>query len=80
MESNSDYRYRTAPNRFSELRMNSYDQVLAERQMEHAMALADLTLRAVRRVRVVVGTLGKVLIAAIAHKRDYMKHGVVHCD
>jgi hypothetical protein len=81
VEGNSDnYHDRTAANRFSELRMNSYDQVLAERQMEQAMALADLTLRTLRRIRVMVSTVGKVLIGAIAHKRDYIKDGVVHCD
>jgi hypothetical protein len=80
MQTKSDYRYRAAANRFTELRMNSYEQALAERQMEQAMALADLTLRALRRIRVLVSTVSTVLIGVIAQKRDYVKDGVVHCD
>ena len=80
MERNRHYRNRTTPNRFGDLRMNSYERALAERQMEQAMALADLTLRTLTRVRTVLSNAGKVLIGALRQKRDYVKDGVVHSD
>jgi hypothetical protein len=80
VESNGHNPNRTTPNRFSDLRMDSYEQALAQRQMEEAMVLADLTLRALRRVRIVLSTASKVLIGALTQKRDYVKDGVVHFD
>jgi hypothetical protein len=48
--------------------------------MEQAMVLADLTLRALNRVRSVLSAVGKVLRGAFMQKRDYVKNGVVHFD
>jgi hypothetical protein len=82
MESNRYYRNRATPNRLSDLRMGTYERALAQRQMEEAMVLADLTLRAFSRVRTVLilSNVGKVLSGAFMQKRDYVKNGVVHFD
>jgi hypothetical protein len=80
MESNRYYRNRATPNRLSDLRMGTYERALAQRQMEEAMVLADLTLRALSRVRTVLSNVGKVLSGAFMQKRDYVKNGVVHFD
>ena len=60
--------------------MSTYERTLAQRQMEEAMVLADLTLRALNRIRSVLSTVGKVLSGAFMQKRDYVKNGVVHFD
>ena len=80
MESNRYYRNRATPNRVSDLRMSNYERARAERQMEEAMVLADLTLRALSRVRTVLSNAGKMLSGAFMQKRDYVKNGIVHFD
>lgn len=80
METRPHYGNRTAPNRFGDLRMSNHERALAQRQMEEAMLLADLTVRAWNRVRIVFGNIGRVLKGAFIQKRDYVKNGVVHFD
>ena len=80
MESNRYDQNRAMPNRLGELRMSTYERASAQRQMQQAMALADLTLRTLSRVRTFLRNTGKVLIGAFMQKRDYVKNGVVLYD
>ena len=80
MESNEQSRSQPAQHRLDDLRFSNYDRMRGERYVEQGELLADLVIRALHRIRTLLGNAGKLLRAALSDKHDYANNGVVHSD
>jgi len=80
MPSNVYLLNRNLPTLVSGNRMGSHDRARASEGMRPAMALGELTLDAVARVRGLLSAVGQAVRRGMARRATYTKNGVVHID